>query len=49
MNFDEFQPGEVINNRYKVLDVVGQGGMGTVVKANRKDDGEIVAVRVNIS
>ncbi len=45
MSCDEFQPGEVINNRYEVLDIIGQGGMGTVVKARRKDDGEIVAVK----
>lgn len=45
MSVDEFQPGEIVNGRYEVIDIVGQGGMGTVVKAQRQEDGEIVAIK----
>lgn len=40
-----YQPGDVINQRYEVLEVVGQGGMGTVVKAKQLKDEDIVAVK----
>ena len=45
MSIEQFQPGRIINNRYKVIKIVGVGGMGTVVKAKRLRDGKIVAVK----
>ncbi|QOJ04354.1 MAG: serine/threonine protein kinase [Planctomycetia bacterium] len=38
-------PGTIINKRYEVLQIVGRGGMGTVVRARRVSDGETVAVK----
>ncbi|MFO0839583.1 MAG: serine/threonine-protein kinase [Phycisphaerae bacterium] len=37
--------GTIINKRYEVLQIVGRGGMGTVVRARRVSDGETVAVK----
>ncbi len=38
--------GSVLAGRYEVLSVIGEGGMGEVYKARRRDDGVIVAVKV---
>ncbi|MCP4536397.1 MAG: protein kinase [Chloroflexi bacterium] len=47
-----FQVGELIENRYRVLDVIGKGGMGMLYHvADEAQDGEIVAlktVRLNV-
>ena len=45
MSLDEFQVGHTVNELYDVIQYVGQGGMGSVVKARRLRDGEIVAMK----
>jgi tetratricopeptide (TPR) repeat protein len=40
------QPGEVVEDRFEVADVAGQGGMGTVYRARDRRTSEIVAVKV---
>jgi serine/threonine-protein kinase len=39
------QPGTVLSEKYEIVDTVGQGGMATVYRARRRDDGTIVAVK----
>lgn len=39
------KPGTVINKRYKVISVVGHGGMGTVLRVRRLKDNSIVALK----
>ncbi|MCP4536401.1 MAG: tetratricopeptide repeat protein [Chloroflexi bacterium] len=44
---NQFQIGELIENRYRVLDVIGKGGMGTLYRvADEARDGEIVALKM---
>ena len=47
-----FQVGELIENRYRVLSVIGRGGMGTLYRVlDEIKDGEIIAlktVRLNV-
>lgn len=38
--------GAVINHRYEILDLLGDGGMGAVFAARRTDTGALVAVKV---
>lgn len=38
--------GQVVGEKYKLLSVLGEGGMAVVYKARREDDGSIVAVKV---
>ncbi|MDR7566763.1 MAG: PASTA domain-containing protein [Armatimonadota bacterium] len=38
--------GTVLGGRYELLEPVGQGGMATVFRARRLDDGAVVAVKV---
>jgi eukaryotic-like serine/threonine-protein kinase len=42
----DLKPGYVINNRYRVVAIIGQGGMGTVVKAIMTETGKEVAVKL---
>ncbi len=43
----EFQVGELIENRYRVLSVAGSGGMGTLYcVSDEAQDGEIVALKM---
>jgi eukaryotic-like serine/threonine-protein kinase len=39
------KPGTVINKRYKVISIVGRGGMGTVLRVRRLSDNAIVALK----
>ena len=39
-------PGTLLANRYELLSVIGEGGMGEVYQARRRDDGVTVAVKV---
>lgn len=42
----EFQIGELIENRYRVLSVIGTGGMGTLYRvSDEARDGEVVALK----
>ena len=43
---DVFRPGSVIANRYEVAGVLGRGGMGLVYRANDRELGEEVAVKM---
>ena len=45
MRPNELKPGYVINGRYRVIELLGQGGMGTVVKAEMTETGDEVAVK----
>ncbi len=38
-------PGTVLVSRYAILSVIGEGGMGEVYKAERLDDGVLVAIK----
>jgi len=40
------QPGEVVEDRFEIADVAGEGGMGTVYRARDRRTSEIVAVKV---
>lgn len=39
-------PGDVIDGRYKIVDQLGQGGMGAVHRVERVSDGRIFALKV---
>ncbi len=39
------RPGEVVSGRYRVIDTIGQGGMGAVVSAEHVQLGEPVAIK----
>ncbi len=45
MGLDEFKPGATLDGKYHILDKVGFGGMGTVVKAERLTDRKVVAIK----
>ncbi len=47
MTHTGFQVGELIENRYRVLDVIGKGGMGTLYRVSDETQGnEIVALKM---
>lgn len=39
------QPGQVVGKHYRIEDVIGQGGMGQVVKAIHELTGQVVAIK----
>ncbi|MEL6929107.1 MAG: hypothetical protein AAFO95_10760 [Cyanobacteria bacterium J06600_6] len=41
-----FQSGDLIQDKYRVVDILGQGGIATTYRAENQIDGEIVAVKV---
>lgn len=43
---DDFPPGSVIDDRYEILDVIGEGGMGRVFKAEDLTLHELVALKI---
>ena len=41
----QHQPGEIIDNRYRILHFLGQGGIGTTYAAEHLESGEKVAIK----
>ena len=37
---------QVINNKYKIIEKIGAGGTSVVYKAERLEDGKLVAIKV---
>jgi eukaryotic-like serine/threonine-protein kinase len=42
------KPGEILNKRYKIVDILGQGGMGAIYRAIDENLGIDVAVKENL-
>ena len=42
----ELQPGQILANRYKIKELIGQGGMGAVYRAFDKNRDEDIAIKV---
>lgn len=45
MGGQQLQPGTVLNNRYRIIQVIGKGGMGTVYKAEHLQLDTILAIK----
>ncbi len=45
MGMCAFKPGETLDDKYHINNIVGAGGMGTVVRAERLGDKQIVAIK----
>jgi serine/threonine protein phosphatase PrpC len=45
-SFADPQPGSVLDGRFKLLDRISIGGMGTVFKAEDQKTGEVVAIKI---
>jgi eukaryotic-like serine/threonine-protein kinase len=45
MSRKDFKPGAILRGKYEILDLLGTGGMGRVVKAKRIEDGAVVAIK----
>ena len=43
---DQLRPGDVLDRRYKIEDLIGVGGMGKVYRARRTRLGDIVAIKI---
>ncbi len=43
---NKFKPGYIIDGQYKIVSIIGCGGMSYVYRAERLSDGEIIAVKV---
>ena len=41
-----FAPGQTLNDRYEILQTLGQGGMGEAYKARDRQTGQIVVVKI---
>jgi len=45
MSQDDFRKGATLDGAYTILETVGTGGMGTVVKAERSAEEQVVALK----
>jgi Protein kinase domain len=45
----EFVPGDIVEDRYRIVRVVGSGGMGTVYEVERSSDARRLALKVTAS